>query len=267
MTAKKTKSSNQEYVVIHTSSEASCSYPLGAIAEWESTFFAPKFNSKTEQSCLDTRNAILKIPRFQYHVLTLRHYILKNPDCKLYDLVEEACKGWRIQGGENWLYQLVLYSDFPKAKNPVFNYNKNARPRDFYPCVIELQMLTPLPSERKSPRKPHQSIVTLHAGVSLREAQRATKFAVDMLRRGQPTKKGRPGLNDVDRQFLREEFAKIDLSKNHVQRTIIRRVAKAMKDRNRPLGEGKIGNEYRLYLEQHGYSVKRYVANKHDSPR
>ena len=161
---------------------------------WDSTTFGPIFSRKTEGSFIDTCNLLLAIPSFRQQLQKLRQDTLSEhkSDWELDWSIEWLCDEFKIKGAEGWIKWLIRNWDPSTSAPPPFN--ATLRPRNFYPWTIELQSQGEDPTGPKIPRR---AVLTLNAGVSSRDAERAAACAVDLLCASQNIKRGRPGLTEI----------------------------------------------------------------------
>ena len=148
---------------------------------------------------------------------------------------------------------LIGHWDPTKTKQPPLNPDTH---NSFSPWTIELNFLQ---ATKAGPEVARCATITLHAGVSGREAQRVVALAQKVL---DPSnrRKGRPGLTDMERARLRSEFAKLGIPKSQRRTAMIRKVQEAcMRSGNRQLSTTVIGDELRDWLHENNQPVRRYI--------
>ncbi len=224
---------------------------------WDSTTFGPMFNRKTEGSFVDTCNSLLAIPSFRQQLQKLRQSMLSEPERDRDWSVGLLCDEFEIKGGEEWIKWLIRNWDPSTSAPPPFN--SELRPRNFYPWTIELQSQG---EDRTGPKIPHRAVLTLNAGVSSREAERAAAHAVDLLSSSRVIKRGRPGLTEIERRMLHAEFENYGIPQPQLQLAVIRKIVHIMEKHNRPISQTRVGNEYRSWLKEKGHPVRRYAVEK-----
>ena len=265
MKARKSEQAKPEYEVIEGYSHLWGHVPKEGKKEpvrgqcWKLTTFGPIFNRKTARVFADTYNALLEIPSFRQQLQELRQGMLGKPGSDLDWSIKLLCDEFEIKGGEEWIKWLIRAWNPSTSSKPPFN--SGLRPRNFYPWTIELQSQGEDLTDSKIARR---AILTLNAGVSSREAQRAAAHAVDLLSSSRAIKRGRPGLTEIERLALYAEFEKYGTPKRQRRLAIIRRVAQTMKKQNRPMSQTAIGNEYRTWLKEKGHPVKQYVTENRE---
>lgn len=266
MKARKSERGEPEYEVIaisgrnwkHARKDGKKGFIRGQ--SWDLTTFAPMFNRKTEGSFVDTYHSFLAVRSFRRQLQELRQGMLSKPAGNWDQAIKWLCEEFELTGAEEWIKWLIQHWD-PSASAPP-PWHATLHPRSFYPWTIELQSQSEDPT---GPKVPRRAVVTFQAGVSSREAARAAAYAVDLLCAAQTSKQGRPGLTEIDRLALHAEFEKYGSPQPQLRQAIIRKAVHAMKKYNRLMSLTIVGKEYRRWLKDKGYPVKRYVTEKRES--
>lgn len=206
-------------------------------------------------------------PAFQHDVHKLRECY---PDSywiqghKLSSEAQQVCTRWGIEGLQ-WVIWLVEHWDPDLAELPPFE------PRDRLDLLPVLRnwVLT-IDSivddvEKGGAGRPLRATLTLYPGASLRDVRAAAQIALQQFDPGTKRKGARPGLTDIDRTMLQEEFEKLGIPAHRTRRRTVQMVADRMKQQGRPMSESVIANELRAWLLQKGEPVKHYSTEKRDS--
>ena len=183
-----------------------------------------------------------------------------------HELVSEAqqlCNRWGIEGLQ-WVIWLVEHWDPDLTDLPPFEPRDRL---DLLPVlrnwVLKIDSIVD-ETETGDAGRPLRATLTLYPGASLRDVRAAAQIALQQFEPGTKRKGARPGLTDIDRTMLREEFEKLRVPAHRTQRHMIGMVADRMKQHGRPMSESVIGNELRAWLRQKGEPVKQYYTEKRD---
>lgn len=183
---------------------------------------------------------------------------------KLSSEAEQLCDRWGIEG-VHWVIWLVQHWDPDLADLPPFEPRDRL---DLLPVlrnwVLTIDSIID-DAEKGSAGKPLRATLTLYPGASLRDVRAAGQIALQQLEPSTKRKGARPGLTDIDRTVLREEFEKLGIPAHRTRTRMVRMVADRMKQHGRPMSESVIAHELRVWLHQKGEPVKQYYSEKQDS--
>lgn len=126
----------------------------------------------------------------------------------------------------------------------------------FPPWILKQDFLQ---ETKKTPSVCQRATITLHAGISHRDAQRLVDFVLKSLGASK-VRSGRPRLTDRERGMMHKEFDKLGIPKPAKRSAMISKVQKSlMANGCDKLSMTTIGNEMRKWLRTRGQSVRRYL--------
>ncbi|HEV8620947.1 MAG TPA: hypothetical protein VGQ79_07975 [Nitrospiraceae bacterium] len=238
---------------------------------WRTETYVPSASPKDEQGYLDARKALCASPAFRREIKRLRE---RYPASFWEQPIDESnrawldahrlCERWKIQGTD-WVFSLIQNWDPDKEELPP-------------PDPLRDQFAVPRPElvlgdwilqihhfqEKGLPERPHNAVLTLRAGVSLREAQQAADWAVKELGKVTKAKAARPGLTEIDREILHSLFKCLMLPSKGPYAEMIRQVTQITSEKGRPMSRSTVARELRAWRSAQGFRVNRYLTDKRD---
>jgi hypothetical protein len=172
---------------------------------------------------------------------------------------EALCQRWGIDG-LHWVLWLAEHWDPDLEKLPAVNLRDDCPWSS--PVLGSWSLKVESVKDNTKPAKtgkPLRAILTLYAGISLRDAHLAAKVALEALGPNRKLKGARPGLTNIDRAHLRREFKRLGLPMPRKRTQMARTVARRMKQIGRSMRESAVRKELYKWLREHGQSVKMYA--------
>jgi hypothetical protein len=221
---------------------------------WEHDQLIPALNRRNEQLYIDTRNALCSLKNFRTHFKRARAKIAAGRDTAD-SLAEDLCKTWLITDGTDWVKWLLTNWDAEQTSCPPLS--AQAVPDSFPPWALTLDYLTEAKNQNSVC---HRATVTMHAGISRRDAYRLVDFILKNLNTLE-VRGGRPRLTDREREMIVNEFERIGIPRPAKRTAMISKVQRNLVANGcRKIGTTAIGNELRKWLTTKGQVVRRYSA-------
>ena len=219
-------------------------------------------------SLLKLLKRLLRTSAFQRDILALRQRYPASYWAQGHELssaAQQLCDRWKVDG-LYWVIWLVEHWDPGHDELPPFEPN-NRLPH-LIPVlrkwVVTVESVID-DAEKGTAGQPFRATLTLYPGVSLRDVRAAAQIALQHLEPSTKMKGARPGLTDIDRTMLREEFEKLGIPANRTRARRVRMVADRMKQHGRVMSESVIANELRAWLREKGEPVKSYYTEKRNN--
>lgn len=219
---------------------------------WKSDTLIPALSRRSEQLYIDTRNALCSLPTFQNEIKYGKSQ-LSVGGVNIESIAESICDTWKITDGIEWVIWLLHNWDPVQSSYP--QLSPQALSKSFPPWILRQDYLQ---ETKKAPSVCRRATITLHAGISKRDAQRLLNFVLKTFGASKG-RSGRPRLTDREREMMHNEFKKLGIPKPAKRNAMISKVQKGLI----AIGCDKIsattiGNELRKWLVVQGQSVRRY---------
>lgn len=179
--------------------------------------------------------------------------VLPKVEHAIHSEAERICKKWGIAtdlDSIRWVVWLVQYWNPANSdKLPPLAAEPKSNRTLFYPWSLAFE-------RRGGPREkstaPHKATITLRPGVSLRDALKLAKQAVDAFGATSKRKGSRPGFTDLDREALHAAFTQLGLPAKRAQKAMLYNVQQIMQGWGRSISHAAIRTEWRRWLVETG---------------
>lgn len=219
---------------------------------WKVNTLVPALNRRSEQLYIETRNALCSLRNFQNEIKDGKSQ-LSVESSSIDSIAESICDTWKITDGTQWVVWLLnnwdpMQSGYPPSSTQALS-------KSFPPWILRQDFLQ---ETKKAPLVCRRATITLHAGISKRDAQRLMDFVLETFNTSKG-KGGRPSLTDREREMIHNEFNREGIPRPAGRAAMISKVQKNLIANGcNKISTTTIGNEMRNWLRMQGQPVRRY---------